>query len=291
MLKFCAILLFILCAGQVHAQDTPKTILWKVSKPGIAHTSYLFGTFHEVNGQYFSSLTASARHLANADRLFIEQTSGDAQKSVAFKQQAASWNTAKWNQLLSEKQKRTFADFVKKADDSIYYKSPPLTLRLALFRLYAQNFCDTLDRISDDVMDQYIEKLAVANQTPVVSLDTDTGLVRAYSAASNSTTTDVGNAGVCVDMMDKMLRNDASVCGFIQEYKNFDLDYEFGKDLGNENTLGVQERNTNWAATLNEAFRGGNCFVAVGFRHLMYKQGLIQQLRSLGYQVTPVSTR
>lgn len=41
------------------------------------------------------------------------------------------------------------------------------------------------------------------------------------------------------------------------------------------------------ATIIDKAFLQNNCFVAVGFKHLFYKQGLIQLLRNSGYTVTP----
>ncbi|MDN5287549.1 MAG: hypothetical protein JWR38_3823 [Mucilaginibacter sp.] len=42
---------------------------------------------------------------------------------------------------------------------------------------------------------------------------------------------------------------------------------------------------------LNKALREGDCFIGVGFGHLGYKEGLINQLRKAGFEVTPVSMK
>ena len=87
-----------------------------------------------------------------------------------------------------------------------------------------------------------------------------------------------------------MLDDDTSGCKLAEEYKNLNIDYQLGiKD--HQNPFELTERNDRWMAVLNEAFEKNSCFVAVGFRHLMYKQGLIQQLRKLGYSVKPIPSR
>jgi uncharacterized protein YbaP (TraB family) len=290
MLKLLVTVLLIACASQLQAQNKPHTVLWQVHKPGTRHTSYLFGTFHEVNGTYFSSLIASAKQLTRAELLFVERRNDEDKQAAAMRQKVLTWNATKWQSQLTNQQRVIFNRFVEKAEDSSYYRLPPLVLQLALARLYIQNFCDTLDRKSGELMDEYIEKMALSQQTPVKSLDTIDEVETALMPASNSTpeSSHVANS---IDLMNKMLQGDGSQCGFVQEYKAFDLDYAFERDISATNTLGVLERNAKWMSILDKAFRERNCFVAVGLRHLMYKQGLIQQLRRRGYTVTPVAAR
>jgi uncharacterized protein YbaP (TraB family) len=286
MLRLLATVLLIACASQLQAQNKPHTVLWQVHKSGTRYTSYLFGAFHEVKGPYFSSLTASAKHLSRAELLFVERRSGESKQT---EKELLTWNSSKWHSLLTSQQRDVFARFVEKAEDSTYYQQPPLMLRLGLFRIYGQNFCDTLATASDgQLLDRYIERLALTQQIPVQSLDTQADLVKSLSPTSDLAS-EADHAAYCVSLMDKMLRNDGSECGFIQHYKRFELNYEF-EQLG-QDVLGLVERNAKWMPILDGAFQKKNCFVAVGFRHLMYKRGLIQQLRRRGYTVTPVAAR
>ncbi|HEX8350157.1 MAG TPA: TraB/GumN family protein [Hymenobacter sp.] len=281
-------LLLVAYSTQVQAQNKPHTCLWQVHKPGMRHTSYLFGTFHEANGSYFSSLTSSAKQLARPEILFVERRSEEMKRDEEAKKASVTWNASKWNSLLTSQQQGIFTSFVEKAEDSSVYRFSPLVLRLGLFKLYEQNFCDTLGRTSGELLDQYIERLALAHKIPVKSLDTSADRMKAFSPVSDSLS-EAGHAAFCVDLMQAMLQNDHSKCGSTQEYKSLDVDYEF--EQSGRNVLGLLERNTKWMSILDKAFQKSNCFVAVGFRHLMYKQGLIQQLRSRGYTVTPVPAR
>lgn len=90
-----------------------------------------------------------------------------------------------------------------------------------------------------------------------------------------------------------MLENNLEHCAIITAYKNFDIDYELDKEITSQSpdySLLVN-RNQSWIPVLDKAFSVHRCFVAVGFRHLFYKQGLIQQLRKLGYTVEPIPVR
>lgn len=287
MLRFLCCLLLLAGACPVQAQNKPRTCLWQVRKPGVHHTSYLFGTFHEVNGPYFSSLTASAQRLAQADLLLIECRREELEQEEKNRQGYATWNVPKWQALLTDPQRATFAQFVAKAEDSSYYQVAPLLLRLGLFKLYEQNFCDTLGRTSGEPLDLYIERLALARHTPVRSLDTREDRRKALLLADDRA--QAAHVAPCIELMQAMLQNDHSKCGSGQEYRTMEMDYKFAQAGRNE--LGRLDRNAKWLPILDQAFRKKSCFVAVGFGHLMYQQGLIQQLRRQGYVVTPVAAR
>jgi uncharacterized protein YbaP (TraB family) len=288
VLRLLLVLFLFATTAPVQAQNKPQTCLWQVHKPGAHHTSYLFGTFHEADGTFFASLTASVTHLAQAELLFVERRSDDMQRDDQAPASSPQWNAARWQALLTSPQRAIFTRFVEKAQDSSAYQLSPLLLRLGLFRLYEQNFCDTLGRTSAELLDQYIERVALAHHTEVQSLDTRAD--RSHALAPPSTLLSAAeHAAFCVKLMQAMLQNDPSKCGSTQAYRAFALDYEF--DQVGPDVLGLKARNTHWLAILAPAFEQKNCFVAIGFRHLMYQQGLIQQLRRRGYTVTPVPAR
>ena len=57
------------------------------------------------------------------------------------------------------------------------------------------------------------------------------------------------------------------------------------------NTLMLTDRNNQWMKTLETKLQTNNCFIAVGLSHLMYECGLINQIKELGYEVSPVEVR
>ena len=140
-------------------QNRPGTLLWEVSKPGVPHTSYLFGTFHEVNAAFFSTLSNAVAKLDQSEVLYVEEKMSDA-KHIAGASQLTFWTRKKWEGTLNPAQEKVFAAFVGKAEDQIYYTYPPLLLTTTLARIYIQNFCDTLSRESGELMDHHIEKMA-----------------------------------------------------------------------------------------------------------------------------------
>jgi uncharacterized protein len=273
-------------------QNHPGTVLWEVTKPGIKHTSYLFGTMHEVNPDFFDALPNSVNKLKTAERVYLERV-----KSVPGNTTGAGrllvWDSQKWNKLLKKDQKTIFESFVKKAEDSVYYRMAPLVLLRSLGGIYIQNFCDTTGRKSSEQMDRRIENLAIQNRKIPLSLDEDQTNILLKSTTDDYLFLEAGYAAECVDLMDKMLRDDTSKCKVIEDYKAFNLDYQFQKEINHLQIPSpfLLERNNKWMITLDKAFGEASCFVAVGIGHLYLKEGLIQQLRAHGYQVVPVSAR
>lgn len=139
-------------------------------------------------------------------------------------------------------------------------------------------------------MDYYIAAMGRKNKLQVTALDKDQLQILQKSQEQDSLLGIKLSVSSCVGLMAKMLRDDASDCGIITTYKNFDLDYEFDKRPSGLKVL-LEDRNAKWMQLLPKAFENAPCFVAVGFRHLFYGYGLIESLRRLGYTVTPVKAR
>jgi uncharacterized protein YbaP (TraB family) len=270
----------------IYAQNHPKTLLWKVTKKGSVNKSYLFGTFHEVNPSFFNRLSNAINKLQQSDFLFVEQRSSPIEKLRPGDK--IIWNFEKWKTILTKDQEEVFAAFLNKAEDTSYYKLSPILLSLTMARLYFVNFCEIDSDANDELMDTYIEKFA--GKKAVYSLDSNQNTFLNKTAEKLSILQDSQYASYGIHYMKSMLDNNLSDCAITSAYKNFEIDYKLNTELNEKSAdyLLLIIRNNSWISILDKAFSFNNCFVAVGFKHLFYKQGLIQKLRNLGYDVTPI---
>ena len=128
MKKVIAVFMMLCFVSFIFGQDVPKTILWRVTKPGNVNESFLFGTFHEINPSFFDSLAIAIKKLQQSDILFVEQriTSSNGQLLTA----QPVWSSTRWNETLTSEQAQTFIEFAEKAKDSSYYQLNPLLLTL-----------------------------------------------------------------------------------------------------------------------------------------------------------------
>ncbi|TAD83028.1 MAG: TraB/GumN family protein [Bacteroidetes bacterium] len=286
--KYCQILILLCCSTPSFAQTVTKTLLWEVRKPGNTNVSYLFGTFHYVSTKFFDALAIANSKLAQSDILYVERAKQVSDES-ATSLKNEKWNPAKWKSYLSQAQDSIFKKFTSKSEDTSLYYYAPLAVSLNVHALYTKYFCED-DYSSLELMDHHIESVARKTNKKVFSLDTrQDDIIHAASNANSYSQDSLLIAG-CIRYMSNMLDENLEDCDIISKYKKFDIDYDFETDFTKSKSPSVLliERNNLWINILKKSFVKNNCFVAVGLRHLFYQQGLIQQLRKLGFTVEPV---
>ncbi len=287
--KAIFILIVLLAFNPIYGQNEPRTLLWKVTKKGQNTESYLFGTFHEVSPTFFDSLSNVVNKLHESDILFVEEAA--LPENQLRMQEASAWNFKSWKAILTDEQEIIFRDFVEKIADSTCYTQSPLQLSFSITSFNLMN-CESILGFTE-LMDHHIEDLALKEAKQVLSLDINHNIIFDRAGESLSKQQDSLYAAYCVLGMKSILDSNVFDCEFIVAYRNLDINYELDIDLEQNyfNKSFLIDRNNNWTAILDKAFTSGNCFVAVGYKHLCYKQGLIQQLRKIGYEVTPVPVR
>ncbi|RYE45861.1 MAG: TraB/GumN family protein, partial [Sphingobacteriales bacterium] len=246
-----------------------------------------FGTLHEADPGFFDSLSPAVHALRQSQVLFVEERQSDSK--VLNPPPLPSWNVDKWQSVLSEKQETIFDKFVSKASDSSYFQMDPTRLVLTTSRLFLVNFCQTASNFKG-LMDHHIENVAISQGKDVYSLDKNQDDMLSQGAKMKSDKEDSLLATYAIQFMKNMLEDDTADCNVINDYRKGDLNYQFEKDISSETdqqTLMV-ERNSRWVGILTKDLNREKCFVAVGYRHLFYKQGLIESLRRLGFTVSPV---
>jgi uncharacterized protein len=271
-----------------YGQDNPNTILWEVSKPGVKYKSYLFGTFHQVAPTFFDSLCNTNNKFNTSTALFVESISdkGSSLDTQEIKEMF-SWKVLKWDNVLDSSQKQIFSKFVSKSQDSLYYSASPVTLYFSMLDLYFMFFCET-KRQSTLTMDAYIAQVARWRNMKITGLDKNRFNDIKEASQKDSLLSDQKTIKNSVVLMQLMLDDDLSGCESLHNYKSFALDYAFKKSVSGLTTL-LENRNESWMEVLPKAFENESCFVAVGIRHLFYKNGLIERLRHLGYRVIPIA--
>ena len=126
----------------------------------------------------------------------------------------------------------------------------------------------------------------------MLSLDRPQLDILAEGVNSRDSTQNMGYVKSVIKLMDVMLKDDATDCEIVQNYTNFQIDYQLNTPIKTaSDAYQLHQRNDDWMVLLNKAFREKSCFVAVGYGHLRFKEGLIGQLRNLGYQVKPIPVR
>lgn len=288
MVKTTALLVSLFLFKVSFAQNKPGTLLWEVQKKGNSHISYLFGTFHDVSPTFFDSLKNVNKKLRSSQVLFIEEKKETYLKPV-FQNMILSNGKQKWLYSLTKEQDSILKAFVTKAEDSSYYKFPPLIFAINMSRMYMAYFCEA-DTITAELMDHHIEKIALEQSKKVYALDDEQALILNNKSQILNPIQDSIYILTGISYMKRMLNEDLSNCNTLKLYKKMNIEYSLSFDVTKEPLVSplLLERNEKWVKILRQAFLRNNCFVAVGIRHLFYQQGLIRQLRKLGFTVKPI---
>ncbi|PZP52285.1 MAG: hypothetical protein DI598_01160 [Pseudopedobacter saltans] len=289
-LLFFVVILFI--SNRIYSQKKENTLLWKITKPNSLNVSYLFGTFHQVNPDFFDSLKNAKKLLLESNLLFVEayQEKENTNTENEITSIYGVWNKEKWDSISTPTQQRLYNKFVNsKWGDEEMYRLPPALLMLTLQDIYLQGVCDTSNRISVEKMDNRIISIAKKNKIKIEGLDENQFMDIQKSTKKDKFFSLKNTIKTNADYMNYILHGNTNTSSakFLFNYKSLSLDYSFNKEEQNLKVL-LTGRNDKWMKKLPQALDTKNCFIAVGIRHLFYKDGLIMQLKKQGYSVQPV---
>jgi len=151
---------------------------------------------------------------------------------------------------------------------------------------YQYVVCETVKPTDEfDQFDGYLQHLAEANNIELLGLETNQLAILEKANDAPDWKQERGN--ICF-WINKITSDTASNenCVLADRYRNFEVDYEFEKNC--ESDYLVKERNNLWMEQIPELLRTKHAFVAVGYYHLRWKCGLLEQLKELGFNVEPV---
>ncbi len=279
--------LFLFLAYPVLAQDTPKSLLWKVTGPGVARPSYLFGTAHSRDERAFrfsdSVWIAMGRADVVAGELDLEK---GRQNAMAMMNIMLLPDGKKLQDLYAEKEWQRIDAHLKEDLGAM----AAMVQRMKPFFVMAMLTEAQMGTDREKVLDDHILSTARAQGQRVIGIETFEEQVRAMDALPL-----VEQAQMLLEYVDSEGDAAEDLNALIDAYEAQDLDamMEITENSGQlpkgmEKAL-LTERNHRMAHRLDSIMRGGeNVFFAVGAAHLPRKDGLITLLRDKGYTVEPV---
>ena len=280
-----------LVAIQARAQSVENSLFWEISGKGIQKPSYLFGTYHLLNGEYLQELPAVKAAFEKADGVVVE-TELDSAKMLKFTHMM----------VMADK---TLADLISRADYALVAPEvekstgmpmimlgqfKPAFIYTMLTLVYNQESNgDFLKKYKGLPLDAHFAALARKQNKPVntfESMEEQVALLFNYDPV-------VRQAELLVELvrtkgeMKKVLKE------LVTMYVNQDLAGMYAlykkqeKQFGNISYL-LDDRNVKWMDTLPGILKSGNRFIAVGALHFTGEKGLIKLLREAGYTVKAV---
>ena len=281
MIQVRIFILFIsvLVSVGVHSQNT---VLWKVTDTLNQKSSFILGTFHQFGNSFVDSIPEIKAYLLQSDIAVFESIENVELIRGLINQRESS---KKIKKHLNKEELLKLLEIAKdwKVD---LYKLKPIEIRWKLQQEYQKRICRTSIPEDDfDEMDGYIEYLAREHQIEVVGLESDQ--LEMVNKVSGYPSWKKEKASICF-WIRKLFEDQATeeYCILANKYRVFDIEYEFEKEC--EQGYLIQGRNNLWMKKILEITRTQNAFIAVGYRHLIWKCGLLEQLRQEGFTIEPV---
>lgn len=265
-------------------------LLWKISGNGLTKSSYLFGTHHLIDKdlipQFDSILTLCAQSDAVVGEMDLKQPGMQKkmmQGSIMKGKKMKDLVSAADYQLLDSE----FKSLMGLGMNMLGSFKPMMLMTMHQLTLYLKSSGIKKQPVP---VDELFQKQARAGKKKVIGLET---LDFQMNVLFNSMTLERQAEILMYEVREKdqiildlSQLNEVYLSGNLKRMQELDVEDESMKP--EERAMLVDDRNANWVKQLPALLSQQSCFVAVGCMHLVGDNGLINQLRLLGYAVEPV---
>lgn len=268
------------------SHDKVSTVLFEVRSDEMDNVSYLFGTHHAFGNTFFDSLQNAHQALLSAKTLIKENLDipGHLAEDIINRRTA----TTDWSKYLT-KRAIPLVDSIFSKSEVDLDKVTPTELHVILSRYYNERICQA-KALGDSVLtlDDYIGALGRQQGLQLIGLETTEEQLALIAKDVEGMPRKVHKRRL-QELIERIRLQDRNACSQTDWYKEMEFDLQLDQPC--QNTLMLTERNDEWMLEIDRQLQAGSCFIAVGFSHLMFECGLINQLKQLGYSVQPIPVK
>ena len=282
MKKYVFIIASIFFIFNVQAQES--TLLWKVSGNGLESPSYLFGTMHILCDQSIVEKTSFKEALSQSKHLVMELNPTNPAILQEMQQLAVNPEFENiYTNLLEE-------DY-NLLDTYLSGKFGAGLAQMGILKPFTLTSMVTMGFLECEVpfsLETYLAGFATEKEMPVIDLETAAFQVGIF----DNIPLDFQIQQIIRSLKDETGKKELDQ--MMEIYGSGDLERLYGfmktSDLMNQYQAEILDnRNRTWIPTLEELFKQGASFVAVGAGHLPGELGVIALLQQKGYSVEAVA--
>lgn len=318
-MKKILFLCFLCVSGSLHAQASSKSItpeledalLWEISGNGLTSSSFLYGTFHTMNGSFLDSVPHFYTSLGKVKQVVAEVDMVN-QKIISPQQEDimsfAMPKDTTFPMLFSNKDFKYVDSCLTKVMQQKMYS----ILKPAYTSLMYTILSTTTQENIQTGLDKFILTKASENNQKVVGLETMEehmkivyGFYKSMCAGSVKDQADMllfqlRNPQLTKEVMKEMeslyrrqmltkltepsQKMEGKIKEFFPQYSDAKAEEASEKMMADL----VDVRNDNWLKKIPQMIKDNSSLIAVGALHLTGEKGLINQLRKMGYTLKPV---
>jgi uncharacterized protein YbaP (TraB family) len=265
-----------------------SSLLWEIKGPGVKNGTYLFGTMHLIEKEYFLFPKSLEKCVRKADVLVMELPGMPSQKEAL--------------NLLKLKEGTFFDFFTLEQSDSIFiWAKEALKLSEEAFRkkmspmkpFVAVQLATQIQFMGKTASYELkLEDIATESKLEINGLET---LEEQLSFFDNLTKKQ--QAEMVMEGIREMQKSIEFSRKVQQVYARQNVDslygmlHENGGIITSEEKLFIDDRNKKWVPQIQEIIASKRAFIAVGAGHLGGPNGLIRLLEKEGYMLSPIELK
>ncbi|MBS1746660.1 MAG: TraB/GumN family protein [Bacteroidetes bacterium] len=270
--------------GHTQSNSSAKTLLWKITGPGIDSASYLYGTIHLMCKDDIVVSTELRAIFYTTQQLYLELDMDDPSVLTKTMQEMNMKNDTTLKQLYSE----AAYDSVANAFQKITNIPLQMMLHVKPELIETSIYPSLLGCDGSEAWEQKFMQLAKANNMEIKGLEKVEDQLKIFDAIPYKVQAE--------ELKESVLNIDSIKTGFqkmLSVYKQKDLDslskmINEGDDMSGYSDMLLTNRNKKWIPEIIEQAKLKPTFFAVGAGHLGNADGVINLLKEQGYTVTPV---
>lgn len=273
---------------QLDENQHPKTsLLWEISGNGLKKPSYLFGTMHLIQKDYFYFPSALEKIIKKSEVVLTEI----ALDKVGDQQEAMKHIYLKEGKLTDfftvEQQDTLYAwaktklKMEKDVFDASFGKMKPFVIVQTVIQM---NFFGKTESY-----EMKIKEVAEKSKIPLLGFESVAEQVAFFDNLSPEK-----QAGMVMENIRDEAKNVDIMIKMQGMYKRQQVDSLYlmvksdGGTISNDEAIFLVNRNKAWIPTIKSTIKDKKTFIAVGAGHLSGENGVIELLRKAGYTVNPI---
>ena len=284
MKNYRLLIAFLLISNFIFAQAiTEDALLWKVTKDN--QKAYLYGTIHISCNANLDEQVEKA--LAESDELMLEIDLSDPSLQMKMMQKMMLPDQKDASDYLSDEDYKLLENYINKNVKAIPTFAMIKNMKPILVSSLITQSLLTCDNKTG--YDQLLLQKAQEKDMAISGLET---LDDQMNALDDIPAKEVYNE-IIESIKDDQQEDIEMLNQMMDDYNNKNLQslkklFEESDSVVNDFTdVALDERNKNWIPVIKDKMEESQAFIAFGAAHLIGEQGVIQLLRSEGYEVTP----
>lgn len=266
-------------------EPAKSSLLWKIEGNGIKNPSYLFGTMHIIEKDYFY-FPSSLEKIVNKSSVLVMEIAGIPDQMEAMQYLLLKEGT--FFDYFTPAQKDTILAW---AQDKMKMDEKTFTTSFSKFKPFVvlQTATQMQFMGKTESYEMTLQQLATQKKIKMEGLETIADQMKIFDDLTKEQQAEMVMSGIRDEEKSK---DQMKTMQQIYSRQNIDSLYSLvhseGGVLAEEQNAFLDQRNRNWIPKIIQYAAKGKAFIAVGAGHLGGENGVIRLLEKEGYKVTPV---